>query len=193
MHYTLALDDSGNTEPSMLVVSDLEEPFLPTPDDLLVTLFECRENIENFLGKLQEMFQNKQNTGSCMGSALRADHKLISPVGGKLTVLTASLPNLGHGKLEMTEDQKILGTGKESSLLQTASSFYKSFAVECSINQVSINMFLFSSQYQDVASLSNLLRYTGGQTYFYPGWNAAKSEDAVKGQTGDQRLPKIDF
>lgn len=179
-YFSIPQDDSGNTEPSMLVVSDLEEPFLPTPDDLLVTLSECRENIENFLGKLQEMFQNNQNTGSCMGSALRAGHKLISPVGGKLTVLTASLPNLGHGKLEMREDQKILGTSKESSLLQTASSFYKSFAVECSKNQVSIDMFLFSSQYQDVASLSNLPRYTGGQTYFYPGWNAARSEDAVK-------------
>lgn len=179
-YFSIPQDDSGNTEPSMLVVSDLEEPFLPTPDDLLVTLSECRENIENFLGKLQEMFQNNQNTGSCMGSALRAGHKLISPVGGKLTVLTASLPNLGHGKLEMREDKKILGTSKESSLLQTASSFYKSFAVECSKNQVSIDMFLFSSQYQDVASLSNLPRYTGGQTYFYPGWNAARSEDAVK-------------
>jgi protein transport protein SEC24 len=65
-------------------------------------------------------------------------------------------------------------------LLQTASSFYKSFAVECSKQQVSIDMFLFSSQYQDVATLSNLPRYTGGQTWFYPGWNAARSEDAIK-------------
>lgn len=56
----------------------------------------------------------------------------------------------------------------------------RSFAVECSKCQVSIDMFLFSSQYQDVASLSNLPRYTGGQTYFYPGWNAARSEDAIK-------------
>jgi protein transport protein SEC24 len=41
-------------------------------------------------------------------------------------------------------------------------------------------MFLFSAQYQDVASLSHLPRYTGGQTYFYPAWNAARTEDAVK-------------
>ena len=179
-YFSVPRDDSGNSDPSMLVVSDLEEPFLPTPADLLVTLTECRENIENFLGKLQEMFQNTQNSGSCMGSALRAGHKLISPVGGKLTVLTTSLPNVGAGKLEMREDKKLLGTGREGSLLQTGNSFYKSFAVECSKNQVSIDMFLFSSQYQDVASLSNLPRFTGGQTYFYPGWNAARSEDAIK-------------
>ncbi|KAK2757703.1 COPII subunit [Arachnomyces sp. PD_36] len=181
LHYfTIPRDGSENNDPNMLVVSDLDEPFLPIPGDLLVTLTECRENIESFLDKLQEMFQNTQINTSCMGSALRAGHKLISPVGGKITVLTATLPNVGQGSLEMREDKKVLGTSKESSLLQTGNSFYKSFAVECSKQQISIDMFLFSSQYQDVASLSNLPRYTGGQTYFYPGWNAARSEDAIK-------------
>ena len=181
LHYFAVPRDGGPvTDTSMLVVSDLEEPFLPTPADLLVNLSECRENIESFLGKLQEMFQNNQNGGSCMGAALRSAHKLISPVGGKVVVLTATLPNLSHGKLEMREDKKILGTSKENGLLQTSNSFYKSFAVECSKNQVSVDMFLFSSQYQDVASLSNLPRFTGGQTYFYPGWNAARGEDAIK-------------
>ena len=181
LHYfSIPTDNSENNEPSMMVVSDLDEPFLPTPADLLVTLTECRENVENFLGKLQEMFQTTQNGGCCMGAALRAGHRLIAPLGGKLTVLSSTLPNMAHGKLEMREDKKLLGTSKESSLLQTGNSFYKSFAVECSKNQVSIDMFLFSSQYQDVASLSNLPRYTGGQTYFYPGWNAARSEDAIK-------------
>jgi protein transport protein SEC24 len=181
LHYfSIPKDGDENAETSMLVVSDLEEPFLPVPQDLLVPLAESRVSIENFLTKLPEMFQNNQNNSSCMGSALRAGHKLISPLGGKITVLTASLPNLGVGKLEMREDKKLLGTSKESALLQTANSFYKSFAVECSKNQVSIDMFLFSSQYQDVASLSNLPRYTGGQTWFYPGWNAGRPEDAIK-------------
>ncbi|KAJ5814697.1 protein transport protein Sec24 [Penicillium riverlandense] len=181
LHYfSIPRDGSETSDPRMLVVSDLEEPFLPIPGDLLVTLSECRENIESFLDKLQEMFQNTANLSCAMGSALRAGYKLISPVGGKMTVLSASLPNVGHGALTMREDKKVLGTSKESSLLQTGNSFYKSFAVECSKAQVSVDMFLFSSQYQDVASLSNLPRYTGGQTYFYPGWNAGRSEDAIK-------------
>ncbi|KAI9868356.1 MAG: COPII subunit [Trichoglossum hirsutum] len=181
LHYfSIPRDEAGHSDTSMLVVSDLEEPFLPVPGELLVPLVDCRENIESFLGKLQEMFQNTQNPASCMGSALRAGHKLIAPLGGKVVVLTASLPNIGAGKLDMREDKKILGTSKEGSLLQTANSFYKSFAVECSKNQVSIDMFLFSTAYQDVASLSNLPRYTGGQTWFYPGWNAARTEDAIK-------------
>ncbi|KAI9888997.1 MAG: COPII subunit [Vezdaea aestivalis] len=181
LHYfSIARDDSENNDPGMLVVSDLDDPFLPVPQELLVTLSEHRVNIESFLENLNSMFVNNQNGGSSMGPALRAGHKLISPLGGKIIVLTASLPNMGVGKLDMREDKKLLGTAKESSLLQPSNSFYKSFAVECSKNQVSIDMFLFSSQYQDVASLSNLPRYTGGQTYFYPGWNAGRTEDAMK-------------
>ncbi|KAF2267375.1 hypothetical protein CC78DRAFT_530777 [Lojkania enalia] len=181
LHYfQIPKDGSENSEPSMLVVSDLDEPFLPTPADLLVNLSESRANIEHFLEKLQSMFAETPITQSAMGSALRAAHKLISPIGGKITVLSSTIPNVGYGKLEMREDKKLLGTSKEGSLLQTANSFYKSFAVECSKNQVSIDMFLFSSQYQDVASLSNLPRYTAGQTYFYPGFNAARSEDSIK-------------
>ncbi|TLD31113.1 hypothetical protein PspLS_02645 [Pyricularia sp. CBS 133598] len=181
LHYfAVPKDGDENAETSMLVVSDLDEPFLPVPQELLVPLTDSRQSIENFLTKLPEMFQNTTNNGSCMGSALRAGHKLISPLGGKIVVLSASLPNVGYGKLDMREDKKVLGTSKENSLLQTANSFYKSFAVDSSKNQVSIDMFLFSSQYQDVASLSNLPRYTGGQTWFYPGWNAGRPEDAIK-------------
>ncbi|KFH43766.1 Protein transport protein-like protein [Hapsidospora chrysogenum ATCC 11550] len=181
LHYfSVPKDEDENGEVHQLVISDLDEPFLPVPHDLLVPLSDSRQSVEKFLQKLPDMFQNNQSNFSCMGPALRAGHKLISALGGKIVVLTASLPNLGVGKLEMREDKKLLGTSKEGTLLQTANSFYKSFAVECSKNQVSVDMFLFSSQYQDVASLSNLPRYTGGQTYFYPGWHASRPEDALK-------------
>ncbi|KAF2464370.1 uncharacterized protein BDR25DRAFT_164575, partial [Lindgomyces ingoldianus] len=69
---------------------------------------------------------------SAMGSALREGHKLISPVGGKITVLSASLPSVGYGKLEMREDRKLLSTSRESKLFQTSNSFYKSFTIKCS-------------------------------------------------------------
>lgn len=41
-------------------------------------------------------------------------------------------------------------------------------------------MLIFGGQYSDVATLSCLPRYTAGQTYFYPGFNAARTEDALK-------------
>ena len=41
----------------MSVVSDIEEPFIPQPEDLLVNLKENREGIENLMEKLPSMFQ----------------------------------------------------------------------------------------------------------------------------------------
>jgi protein transport protein SEC24 len=87
--------------------------------------------------------------------------------------LSSSLPSVGTGALKNREDPKILGTPKvstrfpvcrvlfifaqESGLLQTASPFYKTFAIECSRAQVSVDMFLFSAAYQDVATLGEVL------------------------------------
>ncbi|KAK7207512.1 COPII component protein [Myxozyma melibiosi] len=180
LHYFSIPPPPAPSEPAMLVVSDLDEPFLPIPHNLLVPLAECREGIELLLNKLPDMFANSASTGNAMGPALKAAHKLIGNIGGKIVCLMASLPNLGIGKLEPRDDKKSLSAGAEKSLLHTQNSFYKAFAVECSKSQVTVDMFLFSSQYQDVASLSNLPRYTSGQTYFYPGWNAGRSEDAIK-------------
>ncbi|KAF5101015.1 hypothetical protein D0Z00_001015 [Geotrichum galactomycetum] len=126
------------------------------------------------------MFSQNKNPNNALGSALRSAHNLISNIGGKVICLTATLPNIGHAKLTHREDRKFFGTPKETTLLRPASAFYKSFAIECNKNQITVDMFLFSQKYQDVASLSSLPHFTGGQTYFYPGWNAGIAEDTVK-------------
>ncbi|KAL4071423.1 Sec23/Sec24 trunk domain-containing protein [Scleroderma yunnanense] len=170
----------GTTESTMLVVSDVDDVFLPKPTDLLVNLSEARASLEALLTRINDMFQDNHTVGSAMGPALQAGFKLMAPIGGKIIVLSASLPNVGAGVLKNREDPKVLGTTKESGLLQPASPFYKTFAIECSRAQVSVDMFLFSSSYQDVASLACLPHYTSGQTFFYPAFNASRSEDAVK-------------
>ncbi|KAN0084376.1 Sec23/Sec24 trunk domain containing protein [Tylopilus felleus] len=170
----------GTTDSSMLVVSDVDDVFLPKPTDLLVNLAEAKASLEALLGRINEMFQDNHTVGSALGPALQAGFKLMAPIGGKIIVLSASLPSVGAGALKNREDPKILGTSKESTLLQAASPFYKTFAIECSRAQVSVDMFLFSSAYQDVASLACLPHYTSGQTFFYPAFNASRTEDAIK-------------
>lgn len=125
-----------------------------------------------------------------------------TPVGCKIIVLASSLPNLGPGALKNREDPKLLGTGKvrcsagaesfmypqqliflapqESTLLRDANSFYKSFAIDCSRSHISVDMFLFSTTYTDIATLNMLPHYTSGQTYYYPAFSATRSEDAIK-------------
>ena len=106
----------NSTEPNMLVVSDLEDPFMPTPNDLLVNLSEARVGLENLLGSLSDMFQSASGPESAMGTALKAAVQLISPFGGKIMVMTGQLPNVGQGALKNREDLKILGTSKVSLL-----------------------------------------------------------------------------
>ncbi|THG96981.1 hypothetical protein EW026_g4949 [Hermanssonia centrifuga] len=170
---------SGTTDSAMLVVSDIDDVFLPKPTDLLVNLSESRASLEALLGRLGDMFQENHIIGSALGPALQAGFQLMAPIGGKIIVLSSSLPSVGSGALKNREDPKVLGTSKESALLQAASPFYKTFAIECSRAQVSVDMFLFSSAYQDVATLACLPHYTAGQTFFYPAFNA-RTEDAIK-------------
>ncbi|KAF8182002.1 CPII coat sec24 protein [Pholiota molesta] len=171
---------AGSTESSMLVVSDIDDVFLPKPNDLLVNITEARASLEALLGRIGDMFQENSIIGSAMGPALQAGFKLMAPIGGKIIVLSSTLPSVGAGALKNREDPKILGTAKESGLLQAASPFYKTFAIECSRTQVSVDMFLFSATYQDVATLACLPHYTSGQTYYYPAFNAGRTEDAMK-------------
>lgn len=56
----------------MMVVSDLDDVFVPLPDDLLVNLSESRTVVESFLDSLPSMFQDNVNVESAFGPALKA-------------------------------------------------------------------------------------------------------------------------
>ncbi|KAI8146864.1 hypothetical protein BJV82DRAFT_509103 [Fennellomyces sp. T-0311] len=171
---------SDVAEPQMLVVSDIDDVFAPLPDNMLANLNENMETIKALLEKLPDMFKDTVNVNNALGSALQAAYKLLCQQGGKIVCLQSTLPNTGVGALKMREDVKLLGTPKETTLLNAASPFYKSFAVDCSRSQVACDMLIFGGQYSDVATLSCLPHYTGGQTYYYPGFNASRTEDAFK-------------
>lgn len=61
----------------MLVVSDVEDVFLPKPSDLLVNLTEARASLEALLGRLGDMFQDNHIIGSALGPALQAGFQLM--------------------------------------------------------------------------------------------------------------------
>lgn len=179
LHYFRFNEGLEGTE--ILVVSDIDEPFLPSPDGLLVNLNENREAIELLLIDFVGYFEETANPSFALGPALRAGHKLINSIGGKLICFSASLPNIGEGKLTVRDEGAHSGKPKESQMLLTAADkFYKSFAVDCNGAQITVDLFLTSAKYQDVATLSNLPRFTAGQTHFYPAWSSAKSEDVTK-------------
>jgi protein transport protein SEC24 len=67
----------GSTDSTMLVVSDIDDVFLPKPTDLLVNLSEARPALEALLGRIGDMFQENSIIGSALGPALLAGSKLM--------------------------------------------------------------------------------------------------------------------
>lgn len=61
----------------MLVVSDIDDVFLPKPTDLLINLQEGRQALEALLGRLSDMFQDNHTVGSALGPALQAGFQLM--------------------------------------------------------------------------------------------------------------------
>jgi protein transport protein SEC24 len=61
----------------MLVVSDVDDVYLPKPADLLVNLTEARASLETLLGRLPDFFVDNQIIGSALGPALQTAFKMI--------------------------------------------------------------------------------------------------------------------
>lgn len=82
----------------------------------------------------------------------QAAYKMASPTGGRITVFQASLPSIGPGALKPREDPN-QRAAKDVPNLNAATDFYKKFALDCSGQQVAVDLFLLGSQYMDIASL----------------------------------------
>ncbi|XP_026227221.1 protein transport protein Sec24A isoform X1 [Anabas testudineus] len=161
----------GLSQPQMLIVSDIEDIFLPTPDGLLVNLNECKELVQDLLKSLPTLFEKTMETQSALGPALQAAFKLLSPTGGRMSVFQTQLPNLGVGALQSREDPNQRASAKDIQHLSPATDFYKKLALDCSGQQVAVDLFLLSARYCDLASLGCISRYSAGSVYYYPSYH----------------------
>uniref|UniRef100_A0A4W6CF70 SEC24 homolog B, COPII coat complex component n=1 Tax=Lates calcarifer TaxID=8187 RepID=A0A4W6CF70_LATCA len=151
----------GLSQPQMLVVSDID-------GTLMVNLKESKELVKDLLTSLPAMFSQSRETHSALGPALQAAFKLMSPTGGRVTVFQTQLPTLGAGKLQSREDPNQRSSTKH---LGPATDFYKKLALDCSGQQIGVDLFLLSSQYADLASLACISKYSAGSVFYYPSFH----------------------
>ncbi|KAM4732435.1 LOW QUALITY PROTEIN: protein transport protein Sec24B [Anableps anableps] len=161
----------GLSQPQMLVVSDIDDVFIPSHDSLMVNLKESKELVKELLTSLPAMFSQSRETHSALGTALQAAFKLMSPTGGRITVFQTQLPTLGAGKLQSREDPNQRSSTKGAQHLGPATDFYKKLALDCSGQQIGVDLFLLSSQYADLASLACVSRYSAGSVFYYPSFH----------------------
>ncbi|KAI8522968.1 hypothetical protein RHMOL_Rhmol13G0038400 [Rhododendron molle] len=173
--------ESSLVQPQMMVVSDLDDLFVPLPDDLLVNLSESRIVVDAFLDSLSSMFQDNVNVESAFGPALKAAHMVMRQLGGKLLIFQNTLPSLGVGRLRLRgDDLCVYGTDKEHALRRAEDPFYKQMAADCTKYQISVNIYAFSDKYTDIASLGTLAKYTGGQVCYYSSFHSAIHKEKLR-------------
>uniref|UniRef100_A0A673AQ31 Protein transport protein Sec24B-like n=1 Tax=Sphaeramia orbicularis TaxID=375764 RepID=A0A673AQ31_9TELE len=158
----------GLSQPQMLVVSDIDDVFIPSHDSLMVNLKESKELVQDLLNSLPAMFSQTRETHSALGPALQAAFKLMSPTGGRVTVFQTQLPTLGAGLLQSREDPNQRSSTKH---LGPATDFYKKLALDCSGQQIGVDLFLLSSQYADLSSLACISKYSAGSIFYYPSFH----------------------
>ncbi|ORX54745.1 hypothetical protein BCR36DRAFT_282595 [Piromyces finnis] len=162
--------------PSMIVMSELEDVFIPSPKDLFVDIKEYRKAIEEFLKKLNKLFSYSYANSSAGCSAIKAASLIIGNNVGKIIAFQSILPDIGLGALKVKNPDE----EKEATLFQPSDKFYAQFIKDCVQNKTCIDLFLFPHQYMDIATLSSLSKGTGGSIYVYENFNSAIKADENK-------------
>lgn len=160
----------------MLVVPDLDDVLLPSPDDLLVVMESSIALVRSLLERLAtgKVFASSSDQ-SALGPALLAAKKLMGAIGGRILLFQYSRPSVGVGQYELRDDAPLRGTSKEFELLQPAMDFYKTLAMDVVREQIAVDMFFACDGYADLATLSCLARHSGGSVFYYPSFNEDRS------------------
>ncbi|MBW0489090.1 hypothetical protein O181_028805 [Austropuccinia psidii MF-1] len=177
----------GLDQAQMLVVSDLDDMFVPIGESsLYVDPRDSRTIIENLLDSLPAMFEANQVSESAIGGPVQAALSSLRRLGGQVNIFSTCLPTIGPGALKQREDTKLYNTEKETTLFTPADPWYRQIAEECSLAGIGINLFLFPSQYMDIATISVLSGITGGEVFFHPRFTPQR--DACKVHAELRRL-----
>ncbi|KAI6214453.1 hypothetical protein M3Y94_00270100 [Aphelenchoides besseyi] len=160
-----------NKPPRELILPDVEGPFLPVPTGLLVGLKEFHESIRSFIQRIPTIFEKSTITESSLGTALSSAYKLVAPYGGRLSVFTCSRPSVGQGALKPVD---LTAKGNEG--FSPTSDFYKRFALECTSQQVCVDIFALNVEYVDLNTLADAARYSSGTVYHFPGYHINREQ-----------------
>ncbi|KAK1342271.1 hypothetical protein QTO34_015027 [Cnephaeus nilssonii] len=161
---------SNLAQPQMMVVTDVGEVFVPLLDGFLVNYHESQSVIHNLLDQIPEMFADSNENETVFAPVIQAGMEALKAADcpGKLLIFHSSLPTAeAPGKLRNRDDKKLINTDKEKVLFQPQTGVYDSLARDCVAHGCCVTLFLFPSQYVDVASLGLVPQLTGGTLYRY--------------------------
>jgi protein transport protein SEC24 len=164
----------------MLVMPDLEEPFLPFSDGLFVDPEESKTVITSLLTRLPDMFREFRHPEPALLPTLNSAVAALSATGGKIVCSLGALPTYGPGRLFMRDDGSTHNNDAEKKLLTTEHPGFKKAAQKMVENGIGIDFFLAapSGGYLDIATIGHVSATTGGEVFYYPNFHSQR--DALK-------------
>ncbi|KAM4714424.1 protein transport protein Sec24D isoform 1-T2 [Anableps anableps] len=161
---------SALAQPQMMVVSDTAEMFVPLLDGFLVNYQDSRAVIYNLLDQIPDMFGDTNESETVFAPVIQAGVEAFKAAecSGKLFIFHSSMPTAeAPGKLKNRDDKKLVNTDKEKTLFQPQKGVYEQLSKDCVAQGCCVDLFLFPSQYLDLATMADVPSHTGGSTYKY--------------------------
>lgn len=188
-------------EAQMMLISDINEPFVPLHEGLFVDPLDAKSNITSLLAKLPALFSHIKNPEPTLLPTLNAALAALEKTGGKIVCLLATLPTWGPGRLFLRDDGKQHNEDFEKKLFSTEHPGWRKIAEKMSQAGVGVDFFFASPNggYLDVATIGHVSATTGGETFYYPNFTYPRDREKLifevvhnlTRETGYQALMKV--
>lgn len=138
-----------------MVMTDLEEPFVPLSEGLFVDPYESKSVIISLLNQIPNLFSEVKNPEPALLSTINAAVSALSATGGKIICTCSALPTWGPGRLFLRDDGKGRDTDAEKKFLTTEHPGWKKTSSKMVESGVGIDLFLAAPAggYMDIATI----------------------------------------
>eukprot|EP00914_Ancora_sagittata_P004663 GHVO01009911.1.p1 GENE.GHVO01009911.1~~GHVO01009911.1.p1 ORF type:complete len:838 (+),score=131.55 GHVO01009911.1:32-2515(+) len=180
LHFYIVNEKITSNLYEVLVVSDIDDPFLPvSPYDFFISI-NNREAINIVLDGMSNSPPDKSNacsSASAGNGALAAAVQIMDEVGscGSVMMFYTTSPNIGIGSFprEEVHASNILELEAEARKpRKDTNSFYNSLSQKCYKASVSVDTFFIasSSYHLDIRTLGIISTITGGHVHYMPNY-----------------------
>lgn len=139
----------------MMIMPDLEDPFLPLGEGLFVDPYESKAVISSLLTRLPQMFSAIKNPEPALLSGLNSALAALEKTGGRVVCACSALPTWGPGRLFMRDDGNHPGGELDKKLYTTEHPAWKKVAEKMAASGIGADFFLAapSGGYLDIATI----------------------------------------
>ncbi|KAF2653004.1 hypothetical protein K491DRAFT_695058 [Lophiostoma macrostomum CBS 122681] len=192
---------AGLDKAQMMVMPDIEEPFVPLSEGLFVDPEESKAVITSLLTQLPTMFSEVKNPEPALLPVLNSALAALTATGGKVVCSLSALPTWGPGRLFLRDDGNMHNTDAEKKLLTTEHPGYRKVAQKMVESGIGVDFFLAapSGGYLDIATIGHVSALSGGEVFYYPTFHSPRDvlklskeiKHTVMRETGYQALMKV--